>query len=124
MVLLFSFPFVIFPWSTAPLCILNLLPPLLIASFIREMTLYGSCLLHIKRKPLPLCKSEEKFVFREQRPKLTWKKMLYLENTLLFSFEEIYNVSRKVRPNSALMVFLLYLLKKKSVSMNCVKNLP
>lgn len=82
MVLLFSFPFVIFPWSIVPLCILNLFPPLCITSFIREMTLYGSCLLHIKRKPLPLRKSEEKFVFREQRTKLTWKNMLYLDNTL------------------------------------------
>lgn len=84
MFLLLLFPFVIFPWSIAPLCVLNFLPPLLIASFIREMTLYGSCLLHIKRKALPLCKNEEKFVFREQRTKLACKKMLYLDN--VFSF--------------------------------------
>lgn len=89
MFLLLLFPFVIFPWSIAPLCILNLFPPLVIASFIREMTLYGSCLLHIKRKPLPLSENEEKFVFREQRTKLTWKKMLYLDNTFSFPLKKL-----------------------------------
>lgn len=96
MVLLFSFPFVIFPWSIAPLCILNLFPPLLVASFIWEMTLYGSYLLHIKRKPLPLCKSEEKFVFREQRTKLTWKKMLYLDNTFSFPLKKFTMCQEKL----------------------------
>lgn len=96
MVLLFSFPFVIFPWSIAPLCILNLFPPLHITNFIMEMTLYGSCLLHIKRKPLPLCKSEEKFVFGEQRTKLTWKKMLYLDNTFSFPLKKFTMCQEKL----------------------------